>query len=132
MEFTANIEQDANGLFIGKLVEYPEVMSQGKSEFELKERLVLAFSLFIAESIKFKPTDIPKKIKSINSKGIIKRGIFIRFLNINNCFLVKDGHGHTVYKNQENGRTITLPNDQELSDLLSRNISDFLKIPYLK
>ena len=48
IDFTAVIEKSEDGLYVGQLEEFPEVISQGKTIQELKQNLLDALDLVIA------------------------------------------------------------------------------------
>jgi len=47
ISFNARIEKGENGWYVGQIEEMPEVISQGKTIDELKEKLMDAFLLII-------------------------------------------------------------------------------------
>jgi len=49
LSITAIIEKSPEGWYVGQLEEFPEVISQGKSIEELKDNLMDALSLVMAE-----------------------------------------------------------------------------------
>jgi len=58
----------------------------------------------------------------------MKRINLIRHLEINDCLFVREGGGHTVYKNIQSGKMTTVPRHREVKENLARKICDDLGI----
>ncbi len=54
MQFTANMEHGESGWFVGQVVEVPAAMSQGKTIEELRENLLDALNLILANETNLK------------------------------------------------------------------------------
>ncbi len=66
---TAIIEKSPKGWFVGQLLEYPEVLSQGKTIDELKTNLIDALNLILE-------VNREETIKRFSGKKTIRRKIF--------------------------------------------------------
>lgn len=66
---TAIIEKSSNGWYVGQLLEYPEVLSQGKTIDELKANLIDALNLILE-------VNRNETIKKFSGKKTIRRKIF--------------------------------------------------------
>jgi len=62
----------------------------------------------------------------------MKRRVFLRYLNDNHCFLVREGGRHSVFKNSKNAKVSTIPRHNEINDFLVRKICHNLDIPFIK
>ncbi len=58
----------------------------------------------------------------------MKRKDLIRHLEKHNCFLLREGASHTVYKNLSNGKATTVPRHREVKENLAKKICDDLDI----
>ncbi len=61
----------------------------------------------------------------------MKRRKLIRHLENNGCKLLREGRKHTVYYNQVNYKTSTIPRHTEIADAIARKICKDLEIHYL-
>ncbi|CAN5717385.1 type II toxin-antitoxin system HicA family toxin [soil metagenome] len=58
----------------------------------------------------------------------MKRKDLIRYLEKHNCFLLREGANHTVYKNLSNGKSTTIPRHREIKENLAKKIFDDLDV----
>ncbi len=58
----------------------------------------------------------------------MKRKDLIRHLERYNCFLLREGAKHSVYKNLSNGKSTTVPRHRETKESLARKICDDLGV----
>ena len=54
---------------------------------------------------------------------------FIKFLNLNNCLLIREGGNHSIFQNQTNKKISSIPRHKEVKDNLVRKICKDLEIP---
>lgn len=52
----------------------------------------------------------------------MKRKDFIKYLEINECFLKRHGGNHDLYINIKNGKTSTVPRHKEINNELCKKI----------
>jgi mRNA interferase HicA len=62
----------------------------------------------------------------------MKRGDFIRYLNKNSCYLLREGANHSIFQNEKNKKQTAVGRHPELSDLLCQKICTQLEIPDIK
>ena len=62
----------------------------------------------------------------------MKRKKFLKYLNENNCRLLREGANHSWYKNLLNNQRSSVPRHTEIKDNLARKICKDLGIPKLK
>ncbi len=58
----------------------------------------------------------------------MKRKDLIRHLESNDCLFLREGGGHSVYKNIRNGQMTTVPRHREVKENLVKKICDDLGI----
>ncbi|MBN1180903.1 MAG: type II toxin-antitoxin system HicA family toxin [Bacteroidales bacterium] len=61
----------------------------------------------------------------------MKRNKLIKYLENNNCRLVREGKKHTLYKNISNNQLSTVPRHPDIKENLCRKICKDLGIPDL-
>jgi predicted RNA binding protein YcfA (HicA-like mRNA interferase family) len=54
---------------------------------------------------------------------------FIKFLNLNNCVLIREGGNHSVFQNQLNKKITSVPRHKEVKNNLVKKICKDLDIP---
>ena len=59
----------------------------------------------------------------------MKRRDFIKHLTACGCFLVREGHSHSIYENSLTGGRAPVPRHRELPEPLVRAICRQLKVP---
>ena len=59
----------------------------------------------------------------------MKRKDLIRHLEAHQCFLLREGAKHSVYKNSANGKSTTVPRHREVKENLAKKICDDLSVP---
>jgi len=59
----------------------------------------------------------------------MKRRAFLKYLNQNNCQLLREGKKHSVFWNTVNRKTTAIPRHTEVSDNLIKKICKDLGIP---
>jgi len=59
----------------------------------------------------------------------MKRIKFIKYLDKNDCALIREGSSHTLYRNISNGKVSTVPRHAEIKENLCRKICKDLGIP---
>ncbi len=59
----------------------------------------------------------------------MKRKAFLKYLNDNECVLVREGANHSLYLNKKNGKKSTIGRHAELSNLMCKIICKQLDIP---
>ena len=59
----------------------------------------------------------------------MKRADLIRHLTSHGCFLLREGGGHTMYRQPVRRRTAPVPRHREIPDNLVRKICDQLDVP---
>jgi len=59
----------------------------------------------------------------------MKTSNFIKFLNQQNCLLVREGGNHSIYQNQTNKKISSVPRHKEVKNNLVRKICRDLEIP---
>jgi len=59
----------------------------------------------------------------------VKRNKLIKYLENNNCFLVREGSRHSLYKNKRTGEISTVPRHSDIKENLCRKIFKDLNIP---
>lgn len=59
----------------------------------------------------------------------MKLGDLERHLRKHNCFLLREGGGHSIYKNPKNGLTAAVPRHNEIANVLANAICKKLEIP---
>jgi predicted RNA binding protein YcfA (HicA-like mRNA interferase family) len=59
----------------------------------------------------------------------MKRSQFIKHLEQNGCFLLREGANHTIYKNSKNGYQTAVPRHSELKNIVCKEICKQLDIP---
>ena len=62
----------------------------------------------------------------------MKRGDFIRHLNMNECYLLREGSNHSIFQNSNNKKQTAVGRHNELSDLLCKKICRQLEILGIK
>jgi len=62
----------------------------------------------------------------------MKRNDFIKHLKKHNCFLLREGSNHSIYKNLTNQRQSSVGRHKELSNLLCKKICRQLGISEIK
>lgn len=62
----------------------------------------------------------------------MKRRRLIKHLEQQGCFLLREGSGHSIYKNPQNGATAPVPRHAEVKDILAKHICRDLGIPPVK
>lgn len=58
----------------------------------------------------------------------MKATTFIKFLNQQNCLLIREGGNHTIFQNQSNKKISSVPRHKEIKNNLVRNICKDLEI----
>ena len=53
----------------------------------------------------------------------------IKFLNLHNCLLIREGSNHSVFQNQTNSKLSSVPRHKEVKNNLVRKICRDLEIP---
>ncbi|MBN2395366.1 MAG: type II toxin-antitoxin system HicA family toxin [Candidatus Atribacteria bacterium] len=59
----------------------------------------------------------------------MKRNKLIKYLQQNNCHLVREGGRHSLYKNMSSGEMSTVPRHSDIKENLCRKIFKDLNIP---
>lgn len=59
----------------------------------------------------------------------MKRIDLLRYLECQGCRFIREGGNHTVYFNQVDKKTSTIPRHREIDDFLVKKICKDLKIP---
>lgn len=54
---------------------------------------------------------------------------FIKFLNQQDCLLVREGSNHSIFQNQKNKKVSSVPRHKEVKNNLARKICRDLEIP---
>ncbi|MBY0436215.1 MAG: type II toxin-antitoxin system HicA family toxin [Cyclobacteriaceae bacterium] len=62
----------------------------------------------------------------------MKRIQFIKHLEENGCYLLREGANHSIYQNITNKRQSSVGRHRELSDLLCKKICKQLDIPEIR
>jgi len=62
----------------------------------------------------------------------MKRGDFVRHLNKQACYLLREGSNHSIFQNSKNKKQSAVGRHTELSDLLCKKICKQLEIPEIK
>ncbi len=62
----------------------------------------------------------------------MKRNKLLKFLNDNNCVLLREGGKHSVFYCVRTGRTSTVPRHSEINDFLVKKICKDLGIVFRK
>lgn len=62
----------------------------------------------------------------------MKRLKLVKYLKSFNCYLLREGSRHSVFKNQTNGQLSTVPRHKEIKDQLASKICKDLDIPDIK
>ncbi len=58
----------------------------------------------------------------------MKRADLIRHSERRGCVFVREGGGHTIYKNPVGGRMTAIPRHREIKEFLAKKICDDLEI----
>jgi len=53
---------------------------------------------------------------------------FIKHLQKNNCFLIREGGNHSIFQNEENKKISSVPRHKEIKNNLARKICKDLEI----
>jgi len=59
----------------------------------------------------------------------MKRNKFLKYLEVNDCFKLREGSKHTLYKNSKTGDISTVPRHPDIKENLCRKICKDLGIP---
>jgi len=59
----------------------------------------------------------------------MKRNKFIKYLEKNNCAIIREGGSHTLYRNISNSQMSTVPRHPDIKENLCRKICKDLGIP---
>ena len=59
----------------------------------------------------------------------MKRAVLIKFLQQNNCVLVREGGRHSIYKNMANGNFTAIPRHPDIQEMTVKSICKQLGIP---
>ena len=59
----------------------------------------------------------------------MKQNKFIKYLEQNNCHLVREGGRHSLYKNISTGEMSTVPRHSDIKESLCRKICKDLNVP---
>ena len=62
----------------------------------------------------------------------MKRAVLIKFLQQNNCVLVREGGRHSIYKNMDNGNFTAIPRHPDIQEMTVKSICKQLGIPQAK
>lgn len=62
----------------------------------------------------------------------MKRQLLIKFLNANNCVLVREGGRHSIYRNLSNGKLSAVPRHPDIQEMTVKSICKQLDIPQAK
>ena len=62
----------------------------------------------------------------------MKRQVLIKFLQQNNCVLVREGGRHSIYKNMGNGNFTSIPRHPDIQEMTVKSICKQLGIPQAK
>ena len=62
----------------------------------------------------------------------MKRGVLIKFLTQNGCFLLREGKNHSLYKNPANGNFTAVPRYPDIQEMTVKSICKQLGIPQSK
>ena len=59
----------------------------------------------------------------------MKQSNFIKYLQKQNCLLIREGGNHSIYQNQVNKKITSVPRHKEIKNILVRKICKDLEIP---
>jgi len=58
----------------------------------------------------------------------VKRKDFIQYLEMNQCYFLREGGSHTIYKNIQNGKKSAIPRHSEIKKVVVMSICKALEI----
>jgi mRNA interferase HicA len=62
----------------------------------------------------------------------MKRIKFLKYLNKNNCYLLREGGRHSWYQNKYNNQRSAVPRHPDINEILTKKICKDLGIPSIK
>ena len=107
-------------MWLGKLLEFPVVMTQGETVEELEENIKDAYRVLILEDV---PADYLDK-----SDRCVKRAELIRRPIEAGCALLRHGGLHDVYLNPLTGQKQPIPRHSDIDEHLARHIRKYLGV----
>lgn len=104
--------------WLGKILEHPEIMSQGETIEELEENLKDAYKLMVMD-------DVPSNYQ-LKEISVWSRNELIKQLRKEGCILFRSGAKHDIYINPKTGQKQPIPRHLEIDDALANHIKKYL------